>query len=280
MYKITYTPVNSQEVVYNEEYLTQSSQNIFALKESDKNMTQERTNFQTEKFTGMNTYNSSISFRPQTMDYWIFNEVYVENSYEVDTFNEHDVVIDIGGHAGYFSKLCMDKGCKNVFAYEAEPNNYSLMKSNLSNYKHFTAYNLAVWKTSNEYLEFYTLPNKPNTGLNSFYKTHFEEGQFVPIQVETISLDDILFKFEKVKLLKLDVEGSEYEILMNSKLLHKVEKIVGEYHIGMTPYNEEILFEYLKSNEFEIKKATQNSGSKEQGLSSGTFIAQNKGFGL
>jgi FkbM family methyltransferase len=235
-----------------------------------------------ETLTGSTTH--SVSFRSQTMDDWIFNEVYVENSYEVDTFNEHDVVIDIGGHAGYFSKLCMDKGCKNIFAYEAEPNNYSLMRSNLSNYNHFAAYNLAVWKTSNDYLEFYTLPNKPNTGLNSFYKTHFEEGQFVPIQVETISLDDILFKFQKVKLLKLDVEGSEYEILMNSKLLHKVEKIVGEYHNGMTPYNEEILFKYLKSNGFKIEKVTQNSESEEQGLSSGTFFAinqtHNKGFGV
>jgi FkbM family methyltransferase len=166
------------------------------------------------------------------------------------------------------------------------------MLHNLSNYKHFSAYNLAVWKTSNEYLEFYTLPRKANTGLNSFYKTHYvTEDHFVPIQVETISLDDILFKFEKVKLLKLDVEGSEFEILMNSNLLHKVERIVGEYHNGITPYNINILLEYLKSNGFEIHKIVPNPDSNNlEGTffanksCSGTFFAtnqiNNKGFGI
>tara|TARA_B100001939_G_scaffold3706_1_gene3506 strand:+ start:1757 stop:2608 length:852 start_codon:yes stop_codon:yes gene_type:complete len=59
---LTYTPINAQEAVYNDEYLMQASQNVFAWEESDKEMAQGRTNFQLEKFIGLNTHNISVSF--------------------------------------------------------------------------------------------------------------------------------------------------------------------------------------------------------------------------
>lgn len=59
---LTYTPINAQEAVLNDEYLTQASQNVFAWEESDKEMAQGRTNFQIEKFIGLNTHNISVSF--------------------------------------------------------------------------------------------------------------------------------------------------------------------------------------------------------------------------
>lgn len=59
---LTYTPINAQDAVLNDEYLTQASQNVFAWEESDKEMAQGRTNFQIEKFIGLNTHNISVSF--------------------------------------------------------------------------------------------------------------------------------------------------------------------------------------------------------------------------
>ena len=49
-------------------------------------------------------------------------------------------------------------------------------------------------------------------------------------KIKTISLDDILSQFDKVKFMKIDVEGSEYPILFTSKQITKVEEIVGEFH--------------------------------------------------
>jgi hypothetical protein len=59
---LTYTPINAQEAVLNDDYLAQASQNVFAWEESDKEMAQGRTNFQIEKFIGLNTHNISVSF--------------------------------------------------------------------------------------------------------------------------------------------------------------------------------------------------------------------------
>ena len=48
--------------------------------------------------------------------------------------------------------------------------------------------------------------------------------------METIALDEILKKFERVRLLKLDCEASEFPILLTSQLLGRVDQITGEYH--------------------------------------------------
>lgn len=59
---LTYTPITAQDAVFNDEFLKQASDNVFAWEESDKEMAQGRTNFQIEKFIGLNTHNLSVSF--------------------------------------------------------------------------------------------------------------------------------------------------------------------------------------------------------------------------
>ena len=59
---LTYTPINAEQAVSDDDYLLQASKNVFAWEESDKEMAQGRTNFQIEKFIGLNTHNISVSF--------------------------------------------------------------------------------------------------------------------------------------------------------------------------------------------------------------------------
>ncbi len=120
-------------------------------------------------------------------------------------------------------------GDLNIFCFEPEPKNFESLVNNLKDYKHFQAYNLAVSDKKGE-KDFVVAPGC-NTGLHSFYSRNG-----VPIKVKTIGLDDILNNFPKVSLLKIDTEGAEYEIILNSTSINKVKKIVGEYHNGITPY--------------------------------------------
>ena len=69
--------------------------------------------------------------------------------------------------------------------------------------------------------------------------------------MKTISLDDIFKKFniKKVKLLKIDCEGAEFDILYNSKQLQagNIEYIVGEVHsFDDKKNNKKSLLEYLE----------------------------------
>jgi FkbM family methyltransferase len=197
----------------------------------------------------------------QCDDDWIYNEVYESNEYEIESFGDDDIVIDIGSHKGFFAKLCMDKGCKQIHCFEPEPENFNQLVENLKDYKYFQAYNLAVSDRSGKRILHRVLGH--NTGLHSFYS----EGP--GIESNTVSLDDILDHIQKVSLLKIDAEGAEYEIIMNSKKLNKIKNIVGEYHDNYTDKKSKDLFEFLEKNNFTITKI------KKSNQMSGLFFAKN-----
>jgi len=59
---LSYNPINAQQAVNDEEYLRLAFDNVLRWDESDREMAQGRTNFQLEKFIGLNTHNISVSF--------------------------------------------------------------------------------------------------------------------------------------------------------------------------------------------------------------------------
>jgi hypothetical protein len=59
---LSYNPINAEQAVNDDTFLRQASDNVFAWEESDKELAQGRTNFQIEKFIGMNTHNISVTF--------------------------------------------------------------------------------------------------------------------------------------------------------------------------------------------------------------------------
>ena len=210
----------------------------------------------------------SLFFRENTLDKWIYDEVYTNNSYGIKFLEQDDIVIDIGAHCGYFGKLCLDKGSKNVFLYEPDEANYNLLLKNLSAYDGWKSNNIAVWKEESDSLPFYTYFEYKNTGLNSVFKSpHIKPSEIK--KVKSVSLDSILSSFDKVNILKIDAEGSEYDIIMNSTLIQKVETIVGEYHNDLTDKTLDDLINFLQSNNFDIDKVIPTNDM------SGTFFATN-----
>jgi hypothetical protein len=73
-------------------------------------------------------------------------------------------------------------------------------------------------------------------------------------KVKTYSLDDLLKEqgIEEVALLKLDIEGAEYEVLENFTHWEKIKNIVLEYH-DFGENNHKQLEELLSKNGFNVK---------------------------
>ena len=209
-------------------------------------------------------------FERMTMDEIIFNNVYIKNDYQIKNLKSTDVVIDIGAHRGSFSKLCLDLGCKNVVSFEPEKENYNLLQKNLESYSGVRTFNMAVYGHNANEVDLYSYPTKWNTGMNTLYNIKQEGYKNYSIQkVRCISLDDILNQLERVRLIKIDTEGSEFEIIMNSKLLHKVNEIVGEFHNNVTSkFNINNLVSFLKNKNFTIDLEWENDCS-------GLFFAKN-----
>jgi len=173
----------------------------------------------------------------------IVGTVALQDEYRIakERFKPEDIIIDIGAHIGVFSYLCYAQGSRAVYCYEPGDRNFQLLERNLGSLPGVHLFRAAVWRSDGEDSPELLLSGSAgeNTGANSvvaagrvidFPSQKLSPSSGVAGRVASVGLDRILERFERVKLLKLDCEGSEFPILLTSRRLDKVERIVGEIH--------------------------------------------------
>ncbi|MGD0538797.1 MAG: FkbM family methyltransferase [Verrucomicrobiota bacterium] len=181
-----------------------------------------------------------FTFRPSTCDYNVFRAVTALNEYRLpEHFDPCDVILDIGAHIGSFTCACLQRGAGQVIAFEPEPENYRLAGAHLAEFgNRVELHPLAVWRSDRpETLLWHSgyrhEPHEVNTGGGDVL---FQSGQPDDFpqpnqhRVNTVPFDAVLGRFDRVRLAKLDCEGSEWPILFTSRSLDQVEALCGEYH--------------------------------------------------
>lgn len=127
-----------------------------------------------------------------------------------DFINEGDVVLDIGAYVGtfslQFSELVGPKG--SVFCFEAVKENYNLLNRNTAKKENVKTFNIAV---GNKIDVGWSILNKLNNGASKVSGKPFIHSSKTDIHM----IDD--YCFPNVHLLKIDVEGMEYDVLCGAK---------------------------------------------------------------
>lgn len=178
---------------------------------------------------------SGIPFplRPDTNDAVIYDAIVRRNEYRVpDRLRPDSLVVDIGMHVGAFSYLALMRGAGDVHGFEPEPSNYRRAAQNLAPFgARVHPVNRAVWRSDVPAapLHFWPSTDAANTGGGSLiWET---DGPLV----EAVPFDEAIEAItnggrQRISLLKIDCEGAEFPILLTSKRLDRVDRIVGEYH--------------------------------------------------
>ena len=195
----------------------------------------------------------------------IYNGIYqVGEVFVRKTYNKFDyknkVVIDIGGFIGDSALFFILKGARKVYVYEVNEEVYKVLLENIRINQldnKIVAFNKGI---SNEYKrEILYITEKK--GSTSFYSSfNIKENIIDKKPIELIPFDEILE--EPVDILKMDCEGSEYDILesiLNNNLSDKIkEGVILESHNLDKKRNYEYIIELLekigfKSVNFEKK---------------------------
>jgi FkbM family methyltransferase len=154
--------------------------------------------------------------------------------------NENPVVIDCGVGEGYFFWLYNSFFSKYI-AIEASIENINLLKEKIKkiNYTNYKIFHNACYSRDDVELKLKTILNKDilekgfTANNNSLFyeigqkdknwKNSISEKDLYSQKVKSISLDNVfkLLKLEKIDFLKVDIEGAEYDFLIN-KNLHNV----------------------------------------------------------
>jgi FkbM family methyltransferase len=214
-----------------------------------------------------------IHFEVPESLYQVFKEIFMEDFYQAEKLMaklpSNPLVIDVGANAGFFNVLLFSKlKTARVFAYEPLPSNIQLFQKTIernaamNNIKLIQA---AVTGSLKDSIELYTADTKDNTVVSSVF-SGFNQLNQKKISVPAQSLTTIIEKngLEKVDLLKLDCEGSEYDILYNTdaSVLKKVNMMVIEVHqIDEEKNNLNSLDEYLRLLGYQTQSMPVQEGS-------------------
>jgi FkbM family methyltransferase len=173
-----------------------------------------------------------FSCRPGTNDELIYTNVVTRNEYRVPADLSGAVVIDIGMHVGAFSHLALTRGAAELHGFEPEPSNYSCAVHNLASFGvRVHLHDRAVWRSdiAATALHFWRSTDDANAGGGTLIWD--TDGPLV----DAVPFDDVIEVVSdggrrRIDLLKIDCEGAEFPILLTSRRLDRVGRIVGEYH--------------------------------------------------
>lgn len=164
----------------------------------------------------------------------LYKEVVLDNAYEVsEDLLKGRPVIDIGANVGTFSILAASLGASKVVAVEPVATTFNTLTANLSRagINHVVTPKKAV--VLDEEGKTVKISVHEKSGHNSIYKDsgHSEE-------VSSVTLSNLLDMVEGDEVfVKMDCEGSEYDILMNADPddMKRVARLAIEIHGDLHP---------------------------------------------
>lgn len=140
---------------------------------------------------------------------------------------------DIGANVGNWS-LANIREDTTIIAVEAQRSfSYENLIKNVSMHKNIIPLNYAVHNTKDEYIKFYECSDYgyvlSTTNKEWFVNKNFRfyGSNYTEVLCKTITIDNLILKYGIPNIVKIDVEGAEYEAL--TSLTHKVDNICFEW---------------------------------------------------
>lgn len=165
----------------------------------------------------------------------LFKEVYQQGVYEEVNAEGTKVVVDLGAHIGdtayYFSKVA-----EKIYAVEPNQEVFECLRRNVRDLKmeKVVPINKAVAARTGKSRLYCTEKNEVGASMIPF--TADKKG----FDIETISMEDLFneYKIEYADLVKMDIEGAEYEVIESesfAKVAHRIGRMIIEIHPYLAP---------------------------------------------
>lgn len=193
----------------------------------------------------------------------IVRDVFLNKEYERKglTLTPDDVVLDLGCNIGCFSLSIFNK-VKKVIAFEPEQVNATFTQLNIENNNatNIIFKNKAVIGGKEKTKDFYL-------GKVPYYYSFLVKNKRKKVIVECDNINDVIAKYKPTKM-KIDIEGSEFDVLINCKDFSSVKEIIFEYNFDMNKdlknnfENFDKLKMYLKKHGFNVNSMEKYSKSK------------------
>ena len=188
-------------------------------------------------------------------DAYVFSEVFVKLQYYFELKGEPQVIFDIGSNVGYSVIYFKTKYPKAVvYAFEPSPIIFKKLERNCQPLIGVTCLNVAVTEidgTQNFFIKKYSSPGS----------SLIQRGDYdIEVPVVTRSIESLMreLNINMIDLIKFDVEGSEYKIFKECKVIPRINNLIGELHIDIMGATKEEFVQIFKEkfifNEIHLSK--------------------------
>ena len=170
-------------------------------------------------------------------------------------------VIDVGASCGTFVDFCLNQKVKKIIALEPS-RSFSALNKIFSVFDNVFCENKALSYENGE-IELTTCEESTLTSFNIEkqkevdHASNFKEKNLNKLTIESINLETLLDKYclTEVDLLKIDIEGFEYEIFknLNDGIIKKIKSFIIEYHHNDGAILNDCIISKLKNNGFTIE---------------------------
>jgi FkbM family methyltransferase len=170
--------------------------------------------------------------RFNTSDVPTFDQIFMAQEYDFKVKTPPKVIVDAGANIGLTSILFANRYPEaKIIAIEPEASNYEMLKMNVAPYSNISPMKVALWNKNDEI----NLVD-PGFGKWGFMTQGVEYEGEVTHKVNSLTIDKIMEDngIDKIDILKIDIEGAEREVFMNSSSwIGNVDSLIVELHERM-----------------------------------------------
>lgn len=197
-----------------------------------------------------------FSMRNNPYDFATFEEVILKEEYKIDINFVPETIVDAGANIGLTSLFFANRfPSASIVALEPDADNFDLLKSNTSPYNNIHLLFSGLWKSDT-----YLAVVDEGHGNNAF--TVKEVSKETPGAIQATTVPSIMqqLKWERIDILKIDIEGSEKAIFSEPDIpwLAKVKVLIIELHDRMMPGCSSAVFKALGSYNFSLQIKGEN----------------------
>jgi FkbM family methyltransferase len=197
-----------------------------------------------------------FSLRNNPFDYATFEEVILQETYDIPVSGDQKYIIDGGGNIGLTACFFATKFPEaTIVTIEPDSDNYNLLQANCKPYANIHPLNCGIWKNNtNLRIE------NTNAGNNAFTVTEINEDTADTIKAITIWTVMEQFNMPHIDILKLDIEGSEKEVFEEhyEKWLPVTKVLIIELHDKMKKGSSRSVFNAVNKYDFSFDIKGEN----------------------
>ena len=190
---------------------------------------------------------------------FLFEEIFYRNEYLFNSKNKKPIIFDCGANIGFatiFFKWLYPES--EIYAFEPDKKTFEILKKNISQnkLKNVHLFNSAI-SDKNGNIDFFIDSKSPGSLVMSTKRERMPKDK---ITVDCLSLSSLIKNknLSKIDYVKMDIEGSENEVIQDLNKNHQLKNIAKfsiEYHHKITGHKSQLskFLQIFENNGFEYQ---------------------------